>query len=441
MTSLLEGVLVRARASEFLRNMLVVMAGSGAAQVISIALVPVISRLFSPAEFGVSGSFGAVAGVIAAAVTLEYSQAIMLPRSKEDALGLLAVSLSSTSFVAFLTLTVCVLAPGFINGLMQTQGVFPLTLLVVSTLISGTNYSFQAWAVRAKAFKQTSTSQVIRSFSGKGATIGFGLLGAGAPGLIAGNIVGNALASINVFRVLLPDLGMLRKQATPTSMVKLAREYRDFPAYTASQGVINALSGGLPVLLLTRYFGLPVAGSYAFALNVLTFPMGFVLGALRQVLFQKASESQHQGRSLSALYVKVTATLFGMALLPTAVILAWGPQLFGWFFGAQWQTAGEFSRGLMIWMAVVFCNLPAVLFGRIIRIQRFVFFYDVSLLVARTAALVLGGFFLSASQTVMAYAVVGAAMNTYLIVAVGRAVMKNEGAARPDNLLSYLVED
>ena len=197
----------------------------------------------------------------------------------------------------------------------------------------------------------------------------------------------------------------------------------------------------MPVLLLTRYFGLPVAGSYAFALNVLTFPMGFVLGALRQVLFQKASESQHQGRSLSALYVKVTATLFGMALLPTAVILAWGPQLFGWFFGAQWQTAGEFSRGLMIWMAVVFCNLPATLFGRIIRIQRFVFFYDVSLLVARTAALVLGGFFLSASQTVMAYAVVGAAMNTYLIVAVGRAVMKNEGAARPDNLLSYLVED
>jgi O-antigen/teichoic acid export membrane protein len=401
----------------------------------------VISRLFSPAEFGVSGSFGAVAGVIAAAVTLEYSQAIMLPRGKEDALGLLAVSLSSTSFVAFLTLTVCVLAPGFMNGLMQTQGVFPLTLLVVSTLVSGTNYSFQAWAVRAKAFKQTSTSQVIRSFSGKGATIGFGCLGAGAPGLIAGNIVGNALASINVFRVLVPDLGMLRKQATPSSMVKLAREYRDFPAYTASQGVINALSGGLPVLLLTRFFGLPVAGSYAFALNVLTFPMGFVLGALRQVLFQKASESQHQGRSLSALYIKVTATLFGMALLPTAVILAWGPQLFGWFFGAQWQTAGEFSRGLMIWMAVVFCNLPATLFGRIIRIQRFVFFYDVSLLVARTAALVVGGFFLSAAHTVMAYAIVGAAMNTYLIVAVGRAVMKNEGAARPDNLLSYLVED
>jgi hypothetical protein len=109
--------------------------------------------------------------------------------------------------------------------------------------------------------------------------------------------------------------------------------------------------------------------------------------------------------------------------------------------GLHWQTAGEFSRGRRVWMAVVFCNLPATLFGRITRMQWFVFFYDLSLLVARTAALVLGGFFLSASQTVMAYAIVGAAMNSYLKVAVGRAVTKNEGAARPDDLLSYLVED
>ena len=130
--------------------------------------------------------------------------------------------------------------------------------------------------------------------------------------------------------------------------------------------------------------------------------MGFILSSLRQVLFQKASESQHEGRSLAALYVKVTATLFAMALVPTAVMLIWGPQLFAWVFGAQWFTAGELSRSLMIWMAVVFCNLPAVLFGRIIRIQRFVFFYDLGLLAARTAALVLGGLFLSAYQTVMA---------------------------------------
>jgi hypothetical protein len=82
---------------------------------------------------------------------------------------------------------------------------------------------------------------------------------------------------------------------------------------------------------------------------------------------------------------------------------------------------------LVIWLVVVFCNLPADLFARIIRIQRFVFFYDLALLAVRTLALVLGGLYLSALQTVMVFALVGAAMNAFLILKVGQTVMKKEG--------------
>lgn len=441
MKSFLRGLFLKVKASIFFKNIFVVMAGTGIAQIISVGLSPIISRLFTPSNFGVAGSFEAIAGIIAAGVTLEYSQAIMLPKEKGDALGLLAVSFSCTAGITFLTLLFCLVAPGTVNGLMKTHGVWPLALLVLATLVSGLNYACQAWAVRAKAFKQTSASQVIRSLSGKGASIGFGFLRFGAPGLIISNILGNIAASINIARVLWPSLPALKKQARRDTMARLAREYRDFPMYSASQNIINAISGGLPVLLLTRFYGLPIAGAYAFAMTVLTFPMGFILSSLRQVLFQKASESHHEGRNLAALYVKVTATLFAMVLVPTAVILIWGPQLFAWVFGAQWFTAGELSRSLMIWMAVVFCNLPAVLFGRIIRIQRFVFFYDLALLAARTAALVLGGLLLSAYQTVMLYAIVGAGMNAFLIFAVGRIIMKKEGPINLDNLKNYLIED
>jgi len=434
-------LIVKVRTSVFFKNIFVVMAGTGIAQIISIGLAPVISRLFTPSDFGIAGSFGAIAGIIAAGVTLEYSQAIMLPKEREDALGLLAISFVCAAAVSLATLVACLAAPAAVNGLMKTAGFWPLALLVLSTLISGLNYACQAWAVRVKAFKATSSSQVIRSLAGRGTSIGFGVLELGAPGLIISNILGNAAASVNLVKVLLPDLPSLLTKTRRAGLAKLAREYRDFPMYAASQNIINAVSGGLPVLLLTRFYGLPIAGAYAFAMTVLTFPMGFILSSLRQVLFQKASESHHEGRSLAALYVKVTVTLFAMALIPTTVMLIWGPQLFAWIFGAQWFTAGELSRSLMIWMAVVFCNLPAVLFGRIIRIQRFVFFYDLGLLAARTAALVLGGLFLTAYQTVMAYALVGAVMNAFLILAVGRAIMKKEGPINMDSLKGFMIED
>jgi len=168
--------------------------------------------------------------------------------------------------------------------------------------------------------------------------------------------------------------------------------------------------------------------------------MGFVLTALRQVLFQKAGETQHQGGSLGPLYVKITVGLFVLAFIPSLILFIWAPQLFTWIFGSQWYTAGEFARSLVLWMMFVFCNLPAVLFAQLIRIQRTVFLYDLVLLAARALALVLGGLYLNASKTIMLFSLVGAAMNIFLIFLVGYAVMKKEGPANLDRIRDYLMK-
>lgn len=429
------------RGSAFFRNILVVMAGTGIAQVIGVVLSPVISRVFSPSDFGIAGSFGAVSGIIAAGVTLDYSQALMLPKEREDAINLLGVSFFSTLAISSLCLLFCLVAPAAANGVMKTRGVWALALLVVATLVSGVNQSCQAWAIRVRAFKHTSASQVIRSAGTNASRLGLGVLKTGAPGLIISNILGNALASVNLVRVTIPDLLASRGRIRRDRMRKLAKEYHDFPLYSASQNVINALSSGLPVLLLTKFFGLAVSGAYAFGMIVMETPIGLVLSALRQVLFQKASESHHLGRNLASLYIRITAALFAMALGPLLILLIWAPGLFSWVFGSQWHMAGEFARSLAIWLAVVFCNLPAVLFARIIRMQRFVFFYDVALLIARFAALILGGRYLTAGQTIMSFSIVGAAMNAFLIFRVGRAVMKMEGAATMENLRDLLIKN
>jgi O-antigen/teichoic acid export membrane protein len=437
----LRDLFVKLRKSIFFKNIVVVMAGTGVAQVIGVLLSPIISRLFTPADFGVSSSFVVVSSTIATLATMSYDSAIMLPKEKDHAFNIFSLSILSTVTVSIFCLLFCLIAPATVNGLMKTTGTWPLAVLVFAIMIAGINVSCQAWSVRAKAFRQTSASQMIRSLTANGSRIGFGFLKAGAPGLIISGILGDLLASVNLVRVLLPDLRALRGRVRWGLIKRLAREYRDFPMYSASQNFINSVSGSLPVLLLTRFFGISVTGAYAFGMTVLSLPMGLITGALRQVLFQKASESQHQGESLASLYVKITATLFAMALVPSLIVIIWAPQLFTWIFGSQWHLAGELARSLMIWLAFVFCNVPAVLFARIIRIQRFVFLYDLILLAARSAALVIGGLYLSAQQTVLSYALVGAAMNGFLIFWVGRAVMKKEGSLNLDTLRDLLIQD
>ncbi|OQB94272.1 MAG: hypothetical protein BWX84_00281 [Verrucomicrobia bacterium ADurb.Bin118] len=72
--------------------------------------------------------------------------------------------------------------------------------------------------------------------------------------------------------------------------------------------------------------------------------------------------------------------------------------------------------------------MPAVLFARLIRIQRLVFFYNVIVLAVRVLVLVVGGRYGSALQCIALFSVVGAVLNLGLILLVGRAVLRREGA-------------
>jgi O-antigen/teichoic acid export membrane protein len=139
-----------------------------------------------------------------------------------------------------------------------------------------------------------------------------------------------------------------------------------------------------------------------------------------------------------SLYVKVTVTLFALAFFPSLILFVWAPQIFTFIFGAQWHTAGEFARSIILWMLFVFCNLPAVLFARIIRIQRTVFIYDLFLLAGRIVVLVLGGIYLTALQCVMLFSIVGAIMNLFLILLVGYNLMKKEGGTTWGNFRNAL---
>ena len=436
----LKNVLAWLRKSAFVRNILVVMSGTAAAQVIGFALTPIISRLFSPSDFGVFGSFNSVAGIIAAGATLQYTQAIMLPKDKEDAIHLFVVSCLCTSIVALLCLLCCIIIPTTMNGLMKTNGIWTLALLVAAIIISGLNESCQAWCVRVKAFKHTSASQVVRSLSSSGTQIGCGYLKAGAAGLIVSSILADILASLNLALVVFRDLGALRRNIRWERMKQLAKEYRDFPMYSASMNVINSLSLGLPVLLLTHFYGIAVAGAYAFGMRILSVPMGFVLNALRQVLFQKAAEVHNDGDRLMPLYVKITSGLFALTLLPSLVIFIWAPQLFVWVFGSQWHMAGEFARSLVLWLMFMFCNLPAVLFSRIIRIQRKMFVFDLVVLSARAIVLFAGGMYLSAVDTILLISIVGAVLNIVFIFIVGFILMRKEGNAELKVIIDEIKE-
>jgi lipopolysaccharide exporter len=423
----IRGFINQLRHSAFVKNLLIVMSGTALAQVIGFALSPVLSRLFTPADFGVFGAFTSLVGIVVAGATLEYTQAIMLPEKSGDAINLFGVSCISALAIGGMGLVCLLFSPVILQRVIPGESRVVLALLVGAAIAGGVNKSLQAWCVRIGAFKDTSVSQVVRSLSSNGAQAGSGWMGVGSVGLMVSAVVSEVLASANLLRVFLADLKELRHFIRLGRMWELAKEYRDFPMYAASQNVINAISVGLPVLLLAHFYGIAVAGAYAFGMRVLGAPMALVSTGLRQVVFHKACETQRHGGSLISLFTKITAGLAAQALIPALILLLWAPPLFVFLFGDQWHLAGNFAQSLVVWLLFAFCNLPAVLFGRLIRIQRTIFLLEIVSLSLRSFALIIGGYGLSSMQTVTLFALVGASTNLVLIYIVGSRLTRMEG--------------
>jgi len=417
--------------SAFFRNFFTVLSGTAIAQAIGFALGPILSRLYSPEDFGVYGAFNALGNVLAAAITLEYSQAIILPKDRTESIHLLALSCLATLILSTGLCLVAILLRNFIKLPLPSTETWMILALGLSAAIAGLGASFQAWCVRSKDFKSTSHSQIIRSLMSNGLQTAIGPFQAGGNTLIACSLIGESCASGFLLRSGTAGLWKDLRGVQWPKLKQVAGQYKDFPLFAASQNALNAFSSGIPVLLLGGFYGGAVAGAYAFALRTLNAPMGLVLRPLRQVLLQKAAETQHSGVPLLPLYLKSTLALAGLAVLPAVLLFSLAPSVFAWFFGAEWREAGQFASWLVVWMTFAFCNLPAIIWARLIRLQHLIFLYDVILLLVRLGCIYFGQARLSALQTIRLFSVVSALMNFILICLIGLSVFRRDRQNAP----------
>jgi O-antigen/teichoic acid export membrane protein len=418
----------------FLKNVFVVMSGTAIAQVIGFAFAPILSRLNGPEDFGAFGAYLSITMVFGAAATLNYSDTVLLPKHEEDAAPLFLVSCISSVGLAFLMVIFCLAASQRLLSWMGLSELGPYIWFVPgSVLLAGLTQALGSWCTRLKAFKNTSQAQVVRSVVLCGAQTGCGAAGLGAIGLIGAGVAADVAAvGFLGWAALVRSGEMIRSAWHRGRMLSQAREFGEFALYGTPQNLMNALSQGLPVLALSHYYGAAIAGYYAFGMRLLQVPMNFFLTSIRQVLFQQLSHRKAHGEDLYPPFLKATGGLILVSICPAALGFILAPAVFALVFGEQWRTAGEFGRWLIVWLAPAFCNVPANLALRILRKQRELFVFDVALLAARAATLILGGVWLKPSETIIILSMVGCVFNNLLIVYGGVAVWNNRSAKREE---------
>jgi len=95
--------------SELTKNVLTLMTGTTIAQAIPIATSPFLTRLYTPADFGLLSLFMNLTVILSVVATGRYDLALMLPKEDKKAMNVLSLSITLTFIVSCLVLSIAII--------------------------------------------------------------------------------------------------------------------------------------------------------------------------------------------------------------------------------------------------------------------------------------------------------------------------------------------
>lgn len=331
--------------------------GTLSGRLISIAVLPILTRLYSPIDFAILATYLAVLGTIAVAACLRMDVAIPMAGNDDDAVNLLALALLSLSTISLIALMLVLFMPTKLAIGLGNPAIEPyLGLIPVGICLAGTYSAFQNFATRMRQFGHIARTRVTQSALGAVTMLSLGWAGMTPFGLLLGNALsigaGGLGLAVNAVR---SERGMVRAVSLTNMRVALRRNYR-YPLYSTPDSLLNVAGLQIPVLIIAANAGTE-AGFLLLAMQLMTAPMALLGSSISQVYVSRATEAQRE-RRLRELTLSIMRRLAWIGVVPLMFVAVLAPLLIPYVFGPEWSRTGIIITWMTPWIALQFIASP-----------------------------------------------------------------------------------
>ena len=375
----------------FIRAVAVLIGGSAIAHGITAVALPVLTRLYTPADFSVLAVFSGILSVVSVAACLRFDIAVSIPEHDVDAVNLLALAVLCAGLFAAVALLIVILAPAWVTGILKQPRIEPyLVMLPVGIFLAGAYSALQMWFVRNRQFALIARSRVAQSAASAGTQVGLGALAITPIGLLVGFVMNTGVACIGLGYRFLRDKRSRGAQvaASWTGMTAMAKAYQRYPKFSTFEALFNSAAIQVPIIIIAALASGPEAGYLALAMAVMQAPMALFGTAIAQVFVSKAPAEFRAGRLGS-----FTAEVFGGLLKAGAgPIIAAGilaPVAFPLIFGATWERAGWLVAWMTPWFVLQLLSSPLSMVLHVVGRQRAALALQLCALVLRVSTVLL----------------------------------------------------
>jgi O-antigen/teichoic acid export membrane protein len=362
---------VKLQKSEFVRNVITLVSGSFIAQLIPFAAEPILSRIYTPTEFGVFELFSSIIMIFGSVATARYEMAIILPKLENKAVNLLGLSLLITFMFSIAVLGVLLFTRGLIINLMAGNELSRyLFFIPIGILLLGINRSFLYWSLRNKYLNNISYSRITESSGKAGSSILLGFMRFSSFGLIFGQLTGLILSGIVLIYKFVRADYIKSRFLSFKNIGNQAKKHIDFPKINVPLTLTEMFQVSGLIFMFSFFFDTHTLGEISKSIRILLIPVILISTTIAQVFYQKASQEYNRGIDISKSLNNIVKTLFLWSLPALFLFMIISPWLFGFVLGANWINAGLYARYLAVWIFIKFVTGPVGVIPMIINKQK-----------------------------------------------------------------------
>ncbi|WP_300351323.1 oligosaccharide flippase family protein [uncultured Alcanivorax sp.] len=334
------------------KSLLLLSGGTALSQALSIAALPVLSRIYSPIEFEELAVFVSILSMISVAACLKYELAIPIAGTDKEARDLVHICAELALAVAVMSAAILYIASFWFKSIESVW-----LWVAAGVFLAGAYNALTYYFVKKQNFGLISKNRVSQSLLGNLVQVS-GAVVAGSGSLIAGQILKGGGGAIGLSYFYFSS----RKREKKTSWSRkrrriLRRRNSAFPKYSILESLANSAGLQFPILVIAILAGEGESGFLLMAMQILAAPVTLIGGAVSQVYLSTAA--QKKGSLELADYTKKVAgylLLFGFG--PIVLIGLLSPLVMPYVLGGDWARTGDIALWICPWMAMRFVSSP-----------------------------------------------------------------------------------
>ncbi|HHW9852492.1 TPA: type 8 capsular polysaccharide synthesis protein Cap8K [Staphylococcus aureus] len=319
------------RLNKFIGDSFLMILSSGIAQVILIITTPIITRLYSPTEFGEFTIFSNIAMILIPIINARYD--LLIVNTKNDRS---ANILSQISFLISLLILLILIPIFVISAWLYPNFILDFIFIIIMLFLVSLTNIFTNYLNKERKYKVLSLINVFRAGSMALLQIIFGLLALGSLGLIIGFSL-SYIAGITLgYKTFKKHFNIVRDKEETKA---LFLENKNQLVYSTPSILLNSLSFSVVVFFIGILYTNTEVGIYGMAIRVLGIPVTIISLGLSKIFMQQANDYYIEHGSFRNLLLKFSSILVIVSIILYMPLYLFSEELVNILLGHSWVDA------------------------------------------------------------------------------------------------------